>query len=360
MVGRARRRAVRRDRAAARVGGLLRAGRAGRVPVVGVHDRRARRRGRRRARSCCARRRRPTARSPRPCSTRRARRAPTTSRRPAARRPSRRWPTARSRSRGSTASSGPGNAYVTEAKRQVAGTVGIDGLAGPSELAIVADGDVDIDMAALDLVAQAEHDPEARTFFITPDPDLVERVAKALDEALAGRRPTRDRRRRARRTRRRCSCATSTRRSEVVNDLASEHLLLLLRRARTRSCRRSATPARSSSGAGRAVPFGDYGVASNHVLPTAGTARFSSGLRASDYVTVSSVVRARRAERRALRARHVGDRERRGARRPRHGRWTRGPGAPRSSSRERHAPNLAPACATSIRTSRRSSTSPPG
>ncbi|CAN5805235.1 hypothetical protein BH18ACT17_BH18ACT17_16360 [soil metagenome] len=85
---------------------------------------------------------------------------------------------------------GPGNAYVTEAKRQVAGTVGIDGLAGPSELAIVAEGHVDIDMAALDLIAQAEHDPRARTFFITPDPDLTERVSKALDEALrdAGRR----------------------------------------------------------------------------------------------------------------------------------------------------------------------------
>ena len=62
---------------------------------------------------------------------------------------------------------GPGNAYVTEAKRQVAGFVGIDGLAGPSELAIVADGDVDAHMAALDLIAQAEHDPEARTFFVT-------------------------------------------------------------------------------------------------------------------------------------------------------------------------------------------------
>src|SRR5205809_7099610 len=65
---------------------------------------------------------------------------------------------------------GPGNVYVTEAKRQVAGFVGIDGLAGPSELAIVADGDVDPRMAALDLIAQAEHDPEARTFFGTPAP----------------------------------------------------------------------------------------------------------------------------------------------------------------------------------------------
>ena len=71
---------------------------------------------------------------------------------------------------------GPGNVYVTEAKRQVAGFVGIDGLAGPSELAIVADGDVDPRMAALDLIAQAEHDPEARTFFLTPDAALLEKV----------------------------------------------------------------------------------------------------------------------------------------------------------------------------------------
>ena len=71
---------------------------------------------------------------------------------------------------------GPGNVYVTEAKRQVAGFVGIDGLAGPSELAIVADGDVDPRMAALDLIAQAEHDPEARTFFVTPDAALAEKT----------------------------------------------------------------------------------------------------------------------------------------------------------------------------------------
>jgi histidinol dehydrogenase len=177
---------------------------------------------------------------------------------------------------------------VTEAKRQVAGNVGIDGLAGPSELAIVADGDVDIDLAALDLIAQAEHDPQARTFFITPDPDLIDRIAKVLDEALeeAGRREIVD------------AALTYTKAvlvrdldhaMEVVNDLASEHLLLLLDDPRT------FLPKIRNAGAvflGRwsAVPFGDYGVASNHVLPTAGTARFSSGLRASDYVTVSSVV----------------------------------------------------------------------
>ncbi len=183
---------------------------------------------------------------------------------------------------------GPGNAYVTEAKRQVAGNVGIDGLAGPSELAIVADGDVDIDMAALDLIAQAEHDPEARTFFITPDPDLVDRVAKALDEALedAGRREIVDA---ALDYTKAVIVRDLDQAAEVVNDLASEHLQLLLPEPD------DFLPKVRNAGAiflGRwsAVPFGDYGVASNHVLPTAGTARFSSGLRASDYVTVSSVV----------------------------------------------------------------------
>ncbi|MEX1265235.1 MAG: histidinol dehydrogenase [Actinomycetota bacterium] len=183
---------------------------------------------------------------------------------------------------------GPGNAYVTEAKRQVAGTVGIDGLAGPSELAIVADGDIDIDMAALDLIAQAEHDPQARTFFITPDPDLASRVAKALDEAIddAGRREIVDA---ALRHTKAVLVRDLDQAVEVVNDLASEHLLLLLPDAR------EFLPKVRNAGAiflghWSAVPFGDYGVASNHVLPTAGTARFSSGLRAADYVTVSSVV----------------------------------------------------------------------
>jgi histidinol dehydrogenase len=183
---------------------------------------------------------------------------------------------------------GPGNAYVTEAKRQVAGMVGIDGLAGPSELAIVAAGDVDAHLAALDLIAQAEHDPEARTFFVTPDENLIRSVGAALDAALAtaGRRKIVD------------AALTHTRfvlvrdldqAADAINDLACEHLLILL------ADPQDFLPRVRNAGAvfiGRftAVPFGDYGVASNHVLPTAGTARFSSGLRACDYVTISSVV----------------------------------------------------------------------
>ena len=90
---------------------------------------------------------------------------------------------------------GPGNAYVTEAKRQVAGIVGIDGLAGPSELAIVADASVDPALAALDLIAQAEHDPQARTFLVTTEADVVEKVGAAVrDHGLGDQVQSRERR----------------------------------------------------------------------------------------------------------------------------------------------------------------------
>jgi len=183
---------------------------------------------------------------------------------------------------------GPGNVYVTEAKRQVAGFVGIDGLAGPSELAIVAHGDVDVRMAALDLIAQAEHDPEARTFFITPDASLAEKVEAALTQELAsaGRRKIVDQ---ALRFTKLVVVRDLAHAAETVNDLAAEHVQLLLDDPRTFvGWVRNAGAV--FMGRWTAVPYGDYGVASNHVLPTAGTARFSSGLRASDYVTVSSVV----------------------------------------------------------------------
>ncbi|HSL12119.1 MAG TPA: histidinol dehydrogenase [Actinomycetota bacterium] len=183
---------------------------------------------------------------------------------------------------------GPGNAYVTEAKRQVSGAVGIDGLAGPSELAIVAEGDVDPRLAALDLVAQAEHDPEARTFFITTDPSLAEKVDAALEQELeqAARREIVDQ---ALTITKLVVVRDLAQAANAVNDAAAEHVLLLL------DDPRAFLPMVRNAGAvflGRwsAVPYGDYGVASNHVLPTAGTSRFSSGLRAADYVTVSSVV----------------------------------------------------------------------
>jgi histidinol dehydrogenase len=183
---------------------------------------------------------------------------------------------------------GPGNAYVTEAKRQVAGLVGIDGLSGPSELTIVADADASPRLAALDLIAQAEHDPLACTFFVTTSPELVDAVSEALAEALpnTGRRGIVD----AALARTKAVIVRDlAQAADVVNDLAAEHLLILLPDPHDflKDVRNAGA---IFIGAATTVPFGDYGVASNHVLPTAGTARFSSGLRSSDYVTVSSVV----------------------------------------------------------------------
>jgi histidinol dehydrogenase len=183
---------------------------------------------------------------------------------------------------------GPGNAYVTEAKRQVAGIVGIDGLAGPSEVTVVAGAGADPALCAVDLIAQAEHDPEAVTHFVTTDAGLVDRVAEALERELrdAGRRQIVEA---ALAHARAIVVRDEDQAAEVADDLAAEHLLVLLPDpdaflAKVRNA------GAIFLGAWSAVPFGDYGVASNHVLPTAGTARFSSGLRAADFVTVRSVV----------------------------------------------------------------------
>ena len=183
---------------------------------------------------------------------------------------------------------GPGNAYVTEAKRQLNGVVGIDGLAGPTELVLVAGDDANPEWLAADLVAQAEHDPDALTTFVATDPALVERVERALEAAVA-RAARREIVEAALGNARAILVAGWDHALDVVNDLAPEHLQLALT-----SVGPFATGVRNAGaifvGNFTAVPFGDYGVASNHVLPTGGTARFSSGLRASDFVTVSSIV----------------------------------------------------------------------
>lgn len=184
---------------------------------------------------------------------------------------------------------GPGNAYVTEAKRQLHGVIGIDGLAGPSELVLIADGSADPEMLATDLVAQAEHDPQAQATFVTPDRDLLDATLEELEAevAAASRRQIVEQALAERG--RAILVADLDHAAEVANDLAPEHLQIV-----TEDPRALAVKIRSAGaiflGAWTPVPFGDYGVASNHVLPTSGTARFSSGLRAADFVTVSCVV----------------------------------------------------------------------
>jgi histidinol dehydrogenase len=183
---------------------------------------------------------------------------------------------------------GPGNVYVTEAKRQVAGFVGIDGLAGPTELAVVADASADPTWLAADLVAQAEHDPLALAVLIAFDAHVVNEVEKALEAevARAGRSGVVKEALAHART---VLVADVDQAVEVVDGLAPEHLHVVLADAAP-FAQRIRNAGAIFVGGFTPVPFGDYGVASNHVLPTGGTARFSSGLRSSDFVKVASVV----------------------------------------------------------------------
>jgi histidinol dehydrogenase len=178
---------------------------------------------------------------------------------------------------------GPGNAYVAEAKRQVFGQVGIDSIAGPSEVLILADAANDPAFLALDLLAQAEHDEDAQSILITDNAALAEAVLAEVDKALA----TLPRGKIA---------ATSWQRHGAVilvqnwdeavalaNRIAPEHLQLMVADAKTLFGQIR------HAGAifiGRNCPeaIGDYVAGPNHVLPTSGTARFASGLSVYDFM----------------------------------------------------------------------------
>jgi phosphoribosyl-ATP pyrophosphohydrolase/phosphoribosyl-AMP cyclohydrolase/histidinol dehydrogenase len=184
---------------------------------------------------------------------------------------------------------GPGNRFVTAAKQLVFGRVGVDMLAGPSELVVLADDSADDAVVAADLIAQAEHDPEAFPVLVTTDPHLPERVRGRLTEQLAAL-PTAD-------------VATSALRgggAVVVGDmteaiaacdaLAPEHLQLSVRDPE--AIRDSlAHYGAVFIGEGSAEVFGDYGVGPNHVLPTGGTACFSGGLSVFTFLRVRTWLR---------------------------------------------------------------------
>jgi histidinol dehydrogenase len=186
---------------------------------------------------------------------------------------------------------GPGNAYVAAAKRQVFGTVGIDMIAGPSEVLVMADGDNDPDWIAADLLAQAEHDTGAQSILITDDTGFGKQVAEAVDNQL--------------KTLARSETAAASWRDfgaiievpqvdgdiavSLANRIAAEHLELACENAKALSERiRNA----GAIFVGRYTPevIGDYVGGSNHVLPTARSARFSSGLSVMDFVKRTSLL----------------------------------------------------------------------
>ncbi len=185
---------------------------------------------------------------------------------------------------------GPGNAYVAAAKRQVFGTVGIDMIAGPSEILVVSDGASDPAWIAADLLSQAEHDPSSQSILITDDGAFADRVARAVEDHL--------------KTLPRAEIAGASWRDfggivvvkkledavPLIDRIAPEHLEIA-----TENAEALADKVRNAGAIflGRHTPeaIGDYVAGPNHVLPTAGSARFSSGLGVGDFLKRTSLVR---------------------------------------------------------------------
>ncbi len=178
---------------------------------------------------------------------------------------------------------GPGNAYVAEAKRQVFGRVGIDSIAGPSEVVIMADADNDPAAIAMDLLAQAEHDESSQSILVTTDPALADAVAAAVDHALT----TLPRAAIAGASWRDHGCIVLARDWNeavvLVNELAPEHLQIMVADPRPLFAQiRHAGAAFLGANCPEAV--GDYVAGPNHVLPTGRTSRFASGLSVFDFL----------------------------------------------------------------------------
>ena len=184
---------------------------------------------------------------------------------------------------------GPGNIYVATAKRMVFGVVGIDMIAGPSEIVVVCDGKTDPEWVAMDLFSQAEHDEAAQAILLSLDEKFTQQVAKAIEKLL----PTLERRDVIRAALARAGALITVRDLDeaiaLVNRIAPEHLELSIEDALKVSARVQ------HAGAiflGRHTPeaLGDYCAGPNHVLPTSGTARFSSPLGVYDFQKRTSLI----------------------------------------------------------------------
>ena len=185
---------------------------------------------------------------------------------------------------------GPGNRFVAEAKRQVVGRVGIDMIAGPTEVLIIADGTARPERLAADMIAQAEHDEDATSWCVCTDPDIAEALPAALDRALA-QAPRAGIARTALERNGLIVLAASMRDAiEVANRRAPEHLQIVAEGAE-----RIASSIRNAGaiflGDDTPEPVGDYIAGPSHVLPTSGTARYASPLGVYDFVKRTSVIR---------------------------------------------------------------------
>ncbi len=184
---------------------------------------------------------------------------------------------------------GPGNAYVAAAKKEVFGTVGIDMIAGPSEILVLADNKNDPKWIAMDLLSQAEHDEVAQSILITDDSDYANQVIDAIDFHLE----SLPRAEIARTSWENNGCVIIVDKienaSSLIDQIAPEHLELALDNADEYSKKiRNA----GSIFIGRYTPeaIGDYIAGPNHVLPTSGSARFSSGLSVIDFMKRNTLI----------------------------------------------------------------------
>jgi histidinol dehydrogenase len=192
---------------------------------------------------------------------------------------------------------GPGNIYVTLAKKEVFGAVGVDAIAGPTEVVVVADGKARADFVAADLAAQLEHDPLAWGLLITDSKQLADRVEEELESLVRGLE-------RAEIIRQANCCVILAddmdQAMHVANDFAPEHLLI----DAVDGDRLAAQVENAGAvfvGAYATVPLGDYAAGPNHTLPTAGAARFSSPLGVYSFLKRTSVLSLNRGDLETLR-----------------------------------------------------------
>jgi len=184
---------------------------------------------------------------------------------------------------------GPGNIFVATAKREVFGVVGIDMIAGPSEILVICDGKTDPDWIAMDLFSQAEHDEQAQSILVSPDADFLDAVEASINKLL----PTMEREEIIRTSMlgrgALIQVADLKEAAEVSNRIAPEHLELSVEdpQAMLDDIRHAGA---IFMGRHTAEALGDYCAGPNHVLPTSGTARFSSPLGVYDFQKRSSLI----------------------------------------------------------------------
>jgi histidinol dehydrogenase len=192
---------------------------------------------------------------------------------------------------------GPGNIYVTLAKKEVFGAVGVDGIAGPTEVMVIADAGARPDFVAADLAAQLEHDPLAWAVLVTDSAALADRVEEELHNLIGGLE-------RAQIINAATCCLIVAddlgQAINLANDFAPEHLLIVAEQAG-----RLATQVENAGaifvGAYATVPLGDYAAGPNHTLPTSGAARFASPLGVYSFLKRSSVLSLNRGDLEMLR-----------------------------------------------------------